>query len=187
MTCGRARPPIFSDANITLQLPCSEHSFKMSRWEQTEKLEAFLCHRVLRSPRPSPFAQVIITAALLGRCSQYAIQAQSDSNDSPPWDAKSDYTSIYSSLLYLETHLDLYQSVPAIINTVSNDGQPDFNSAELLVVSQVLHHLCYCILNHYFLLREKLSRSSAGWPTSFHINSLHVGLYHAQELNRKLL
>ena len=186
VTCGRARPPIFSDANITVQLPCSENSFRLSRWEQTEKLEAYMSNRVLQSPHPSPFARVIITAALLSRCSQYVIQAQCGSNDSPPWDAKSDYASINSSLLYLETHIDLQQSVPDIMDAVTNDGHTDFNSAEPLVVSQVLHHLCYCILNHYFLLRQRLACSSTGLPTSFQMNSLQVGLFHAQELNKVL-
>ena len=186
VTCGRARPPIFNDASITVQLPCTEKAFRMSQWERTERLEAYMSNRVLQSPHPSPFSRAIITAALLSRCSQYVIQAQCGGNDAPPWDAKSDYASINSSLLYLETHMDLQQSVPDIMNAATNDGQVDFNSAELLVVAQVLHHLCYCILNHYFLLRQRLSGSSTRIPPSFQINSLHVGLYHAQELNKVL-
>lgn len=186
MTCGRGRPPVFADASIIVQLPCSENSFSQNRWEETEELEAYVSNRVPRSPQPSPFSRVIIISAILSRCSQYAIQAHPDTQNLPPWDIRSDYTSINASLIYLESHVNWHQPVRDVIKAVKIDGQRDFNAAELVIVSQVLHHLCYCILNHYFLLRQRLSYSSARLPASFIINSLQVGLYHAQKLNETL-
>lgn len=187
MTCGRARPPVFADGSIIVQLPCSESAFREGRWEESEELDAYMSNRVPRSPQPSPFSRVIIISAILSRCSQYSIQARRDSHNLAPWDINSEYTSINSSLIYLESHVNWQQPIREVIKaTKAEDGQLDLNSAELVVTSQVLHHLCYCILNHYFLLRQMLSFSSTRLPTSFLIHSLQSGLYHAQELNAVL-
>lgn len=185
MTCGRARPPVFSDAAITVQLPASETAFRASIFEQCEELKMYTSKRIHRSPEPSPMSRVIIICALLSRTSQYAIQAQHDSQNLPPWDVESEWTAINSSLLYLESHIDWQQSVPDILRSLTGDNnEPDYNAAELVITSQILHHLCYCILNHYFLLRQRAFLCGTRLPRSFHIHSLQVGLYHAQELNR---
>lgn len=184
MTCGRARPPVFNDSTISLQLPCSEQAFRTGVWEQSEELNVYTSNRLLQFIQPSPFSRVIIISALLSQCSRYALQSESDNYGLPPWDTKSDYTAISSSLLYLESHVDWTQSIQDLLKDVTENDQPDLNTLEHVIVSQVLHHLCYCILNHYFLLRRRLSLISTRIPVSFSINSLYINLYHAQELNR---
>lgn len=186
MKCGRARPSVFADSSVLVQLPCSESAFRESRWEESEELEAYISNRVPRSSPPSPMSRVIIISAFLGRCSQYTIQARRESHNLLPWDTNSEYTSITSSLIYLESHVNWQQPLRDMIP--SSGGQQDLNAAELLVVAQVLHHLCYCILNHFFLLRQMLAFScnSTRLPASFLANSLQSGLYHAQELNQVL-
>lgn len=186
MTCGRARPPVFANESVMVQLPCTENSFKRSSWEEPEELDAYVSNHVPQSSQPSAFARVIIISAILCRCSQYAIQARRDSHKLPPWDINSEYTSISSSLIYLESCVNWQQPVREITAASTPDIELDFNSIELVVVSQVLHHLCYCILNHYFLLRQMISFSATRLPASFIINSNQVGLRHAQELNRVL-
>lgn len=46
MTCGRARPPVFTDGNVLVQIPCTETAFLQNQWEETDKVEAYLTNRV---------------------------------------------------------------------------------------------------------------------------------------------
>lgn len=184
MTCGRARPPVFDDSTISLQLPCSELAFRTGVWEQSEELNVYTSNRSLQCIQPSPFSRVVIISALLSQCSRYAIQSESDNYGLPPWDKNSEYTAISSSLLYLESHVDWTQPSPDTPHAVLENERLDLNTFEHVIVSQILHHLCYCILNHYFLLRRRLNLISTRIPVSFSINSLYINLYHAQELNR---
>lgn len=186
MTCGRARPSVFSDGSVLVQLPCTESAFEQSQWEESEGLDMYVSHRVPQCSQPSPFSRVIIISAILSRCAQYAIQARRDSSNLPIWDVNSQYTSINSALVYLESHVNWQQPLREMMNARPGETGHDLSSIDLIVVSQVLHHLCYCILNHYFLLRQMLPSNTRRLPVSFIINSLQCGLYHAQELNRVL-
>lgn len=186
MTCGRARPSIFADGSILVHLPCAESAFKESRWEESEELEAYISNGAPQCSQPSSFSRVIIISTILSRCSQYAIQSRRDSHTRPPWDVNSHYTSINSSLIYLESHVNWQQPIRELMKSPEANAEHVSNSIELIVVSQVLHHLCYCILNHHFLLRQILAYCTTKLPVSFLINALQSGLYHAQELNRVL-
>ena len=186
MTCGRARPPVFADGSVLVHLPCTEASFHQSLWEESEELEAYTSNGVPQRSQPSSFSRVIIISAILSRCSQYSIQNRRESHLLPPWDVSSQYTSINSALTYLESHVNWQQPLHELKSWSKDNLEHGTNSNELVAVSQVLYHLCYCILNHFFLLRQRLAYSTTRLPVSFMVNALQTGLYHAQELNRVL-
>ncbi|KAK6371416.1 hypothetical protein LTS17_009147 [Exophiala oligosperma] len=128
MTCGRARPPVFTDGNVLVQIPCTEIAFLQNQWEETDEVEAYLTNRVPQCSEPSPFSRVIIIPAILSRCSQYAIQARRNSHALPPWDVSSQYTSINSSLIYLESHVNWHQPVREITSSFKNAMDPGLSS-----------------------------------------------------------
>ncbi|KAH7129760.1 fungal-specific transcription factor domain-containing protein [Dactylonectria estremocensis] len=169
VSCGRCRPPAVLDASCQLLLPCDEPTYRSGHWQSTMTLEEFIS----RNPLPesvvrSPLAHVTLMAYALARAAGYMLQQFNARNHNPPWDAKSDFASIESDLLYVETALLPSKSAADIISSHRlPNGSIDQPSAGPGIFSMALFHLCHCLLYHPFLLRRRISSFRLGAPSSF--------------------
>jgi hypothetical protein len=187
VSCGRGRPPAILDASCQLQLPCDEVTWRLGIWKETPTLEQLSCRTLLEAEQQGPFAHVIIMAYTLSRGAQYMLQQFNVRNRDPPWDANSDFASIQSDLLYLESLLEMYRPPRDLVARYSStNGEIDQHIAGPAVFSRVLFHLCYCLLNHPFLLRRRLESCQMVAPSSFLSHAFDSGWEHAKRMTNLL-
>jgi hypothetical protein len=183
VSCGRGRPPAIVDASCNLQLPCEEADFADGISRTTPSLDQ-MTNRMLSVPQqPSPFAQVIIMAHILGRSAQYMLQEFNIRSPHPPWDPHSDFAAIESDLLHFEMQLQMHRPLQDVLSPhLDPEGVPDCHNTGPIVFSRALFHLCYCLLNHPFLLRRRISSCRHPGPPSFTVRSFDLAWQHAQEM-----
>lgn len=63
------------------------------------------------------------------------------------------------------------------------DGNIDPPRAGHAIFSVLLFHLCHCLLNHPFLLHQKVDASGLRVPATWMKNSLRSGVEHARALS----
>ncbi|KAM5370952.1 hypothetical protein ACJZ2D_008265 [Fusarium nematophilum] len=185
ISCARSRPGAIADHDCILHLPCNEDVFqdRNEDGDNVPTLKQVLSWDVPLAHPPSPFGLAVVTSSIFGRCTKYA-HGRSGGETLPPLDPKSDFASTNASLLLLESYLK--NSDQPILDLIRNGPQADSNldgkQAGHLVFAHALFHLCYCLLNHPFLIRLQLRPIAARVPKSFTSNAFHV----AQENARKL-
>ncbi|CAI7586299.1 unnamed protein product [Penicillium manginii] len=106
---------------------------------------------------------------ILSRAAQYMLQEYNIRSRDPLWDSNSDFASISSDLLYVESE---------------NDGSDTvlLSKAHLQVFSRALFYLSHCLLNHPFLLRHRLQTSNTQAPPTFLSRCFEVGRSCARHL-----
>ncbi|UPL01928.1 hypothetical protein LCI18_012862 [Fusarium solani-melongenae] len=135
------------------------------------------------SQRQCPLAQVIAIAQILGRCAQYVLQDFNIRSPHPPWDPGSDFAGIESDLLHFEAYLEIQKPVSEMLAAhISAEGAVDSQSTGPILFSRALFHLCYCLLNHPFLLRRRINTCSNLAPISFIKRSSDLAWLHAQQM-----
>ncbi|KAF4461510.1 hypothetical protein FALBO_11696 [Fusarium albosuccineum] len=185
ISCARSRPAAIADEDCSLRLPCNEDVFQ-ERGEDGENvptLRQVLSWDVPLAHPPSPFGLAVVATSIFGRCTKYA-HGRTGSETLPPLDPQSDFASTNASLLLLESYLKNHDQ--PILDLIRDGPQAGGNIDEKqvghLIFSHVLFHLCYCLLNHPFLIRLRLRPIAARVPKSFTSNAYHA----AQENARKL-
>ena len=186
-TCGRDRPQSFDDRACTVQLPCSEEALRHNEPEKTEKLSTYTQGQEYDLPDPSPFARVIIVSSILSKCSQYAIQGFEADANIAPWDASSEYQRLSSSLLSLESQLQFSIPLETALSVYKENSPSRRYCGEPLIISYALYHLCHCLLNHFFLVRQRLTLCSKNPPQSFIQRLLDNNRVHASSLTQSLM
>lgn len=99
-----------------------------------------------------------MVASALGRCSRYVLDNQNKDgkNPSSPWDSHSEYASTQTIILRLEAHCDMDMEIKQLIEReMAVDGEIDEQRAGHFILSRALFHLCHCLVNHPFLLRQR--------------------------------
>lgn len=183
ISCGRSRPLVILDEDCTVQLPCDEHAFQAGESQKTNTLEQLLRWNTELHHSPSPFALVIMMASIFGRCTRYVHQGR-NSGETLLWDTKSEFSSINSSLLLLESYSrfgdkSAWDSPHDELHAGTVAGR---HQVEHLVFAHALFHLCHCLLNHPFLLRLRLQNFASKAPSSFTTRALEAGNDHARQL-----
>jgi hypothetical protein len=187
VSCGRARPPAILEASCQLQLPCDEDVWRAGKWQRTEMLDHVPNKAPLGTKSQAPFAMVVIMAYALSRTAQYMLQDYNVRSRDPPWDPNSAYASITSDLLYIESQLEIGQSIGDVVcDKFTEDGVVDQSRAGPVVFSTALFYLCHCLLNHPYLLRHRLEVSNVRAPSSFLARSFEQGRVYAQQLTSLL-
>ncbi|GAD93729.1 hypothetical protein NECHADRAFT_44766 [Paecilomyces variotii No. 5] len=187
VSCGRARPPAILEASCQLQLPCDEDAWKAGVWQQTDTLDQLSNKALLNRDNIGPFALVVIMAYILSRAAQYMLQEYNIRSRDPPWDPNSDFASISSDLLYIESQFELQNPVKELMTDNSKGkGTVDLTTYGLAVFSRALFYLCHCLLNHPFLLRHRLDISGTRPPETFLSRSFDFGRLCAKRLTRHL-
>jgi hypothetical protein len=183
ISCGRSRPLVILDEDCNVQLPCDEHTFRNGVWRKTNTIGQLLNWNTEVTGSPSPFALVILMASIFGRCTRYVHQNRK-ADEIPPWDPKSEFSAINSSLLLLESYSKIGNRRVSEFLQSENHSNKIIDRQEVghLVFAHTLFHLCHCLLNHPFLVRIRLKPFGSKAPTSFSAHSLQVGCDHARQL-----
>jgi hypothetical protein len=183
VSCGRGRPPAIVDASCHLQLPCDDLIWKNGIWKKTPTLDELSNRALLHVEHQGHFALVIVMSYALGRGAQYMLQEYNIRSRYPPWDSSSDFAALELELMHLETQLETNKSIQEMITPhISAEGVVDHQSVGPIIFSRALFHLCYCMLNHPFLLRERLETSQLSAPASFLARAFETGWQHAQRM-----
>lgn len=187
-TCGRHRPSLFLDRTIQLQLPCSERSFHTSTPEQVATLEHFSSLSDSQIANLESFAPTIALTSILSQAANYAFEHNKSCSQTPPWDHKSEYQLICSQLTRFEIFFDSYGDMQQhILDSSSNQHRALTHVTESNIFSYILYQLCYCLMQHPFMLRRRLEKCSTRIPTSFFAQAINSCSIHAQELTRTLV
>ena len=183
VSCGRGRPPAIVDASCHAQLPCDESIWREGLWKKTQSLDEITNRTLSVAQRQCPSAQVIAIAHVLGRCAQYVLQDSNIRCHFPPWDPGSDFASIESDLLHFEAYLEIQRPVGEMLAPhISAEGVVDSQSTGPIIFSRALFHLCYCLLNHPFLLRRRINACRNFAPISFINRATDLAWFHAQQM-----
>lgn len=183
ISCGRSRPLVILDEDCDVQLPCDEHAFRHGEWRKTNTISQLLNWNSKLAESPSPFALVVLMASIFGRCTRYVHQNRK-MDEIPPWDPKSEFSVINSSLLLLESYTKSgnWQLSDIFNGRAQADGTVDQQQTGHLVFAHTVFHLCHCLLNHPFLVRRWLKPFGAKAPASFSSRALQEGCDHAKQL-----
>jgi hypothetical protein len=178
VTCGRSRPSAIADEDCHVQLPCDGHGIGDPGDKERLMLDQLLRWNPGAHGTPGKFALTVLTASMLGRCARYVLQERF-ADETLPWDPRSEFTSINSSLLLVESHLQS-QRHPLI------DCDATVEGLDHLLFAHVVFHLCHCLLNHPFLRRMQMKRLQTTVPPNFAARMLETCLEHATQLTNLL-
>ncbi|PYH40463.1 Zn(II)2Cys6 transcription factor [Aspergillus saccharolyticus JOP 1030-1] len=183
ISSGRSRPIVILDQDCHVQLPCDENAIRRGEKKKTYTLHQLLNWNTEIAESPSPFALVILLASIFGRCTRY-VYANRQTDEIPPWDTKSEYTAISSSLLLFESYAK--SGIVSVIDTLRESaeatGTPNHQEMGHQIFAHTLFHLCHCLLNHPFVLSLCLQPFGSKVPHSFVTRALQNGLDHATQL-----
>ncbi|KIW81121.1 hypothetical protein Z517_04144 [Fonsecaea pedrosoi CBS 271.37] len=188
VSCSKQRPPAILDSDCQVQLPCDELDFRQGIAQKTETLTNLGTGASSGHPayRPGQFALLVLMACVLGRCARYMLDNRDFAEERAPFNPQSDYVTISSILLYYESFIDSGRAVEEIVRLgmLKQDGVVDQQMVGHMILARVLFHLCHCLLNHPFLLRQRVNATQEKTPTTWLARSLEVGLEHAGRLTR---
>ncbi|KAH7076722.1 fungal-specific transcription factor domain-containing protein [Paraphoma chrysanthemicola] len=186
-TCGRHRPSLFLDRTLRLRLPCSEDSFETSTPEQMVALEEFPNIIDTHVEHMETLAPTIAMTSLLSQIANYAFGENITSDRKEPWDHTSEYQTIRSRLARFETFFDCYGDVQEkILSRHLSPYEPNIKITESTIFTYTLYQLCYCLLQHPFLIRRRLEKSGFKPPANFLARTFSSCSHHARELTRTL-
>ncbi|TVY37813.1 putative transcriptional regulatory protein [Lachnellula subtilissima] len=188
-SCGRARPAAIADAHCRVQLPCDDAAFRDSVYKTTSTLDRTLCAGDSSTYYPEGgLALVVLVACILGRSAQHSIHESSNGETwLPPWDSKSEFATIYSVLLQLETRFELGGSINEAIQRNSlPGGGPNMQIVGSLIFAKAIFHTSQCILHHPFLLSLQLKNNGLKAPASFLSRALQTCREHACSMSELL-
>ena len=189
ISCGRERPPAMLDEDCKLQLPGDERSFRDGSRQQSPTLDQFASES---SSTPSllpgnTFALLVLMSSVFGKCAQYTLQEHKYPTQGTPWDPRSPFSSIYCTLLQMESDFGLGDPLTGKIQQdFVTDGVVNQQATGPLVYAHCLFHLCQCLLHHPFLLRQRLAKLKVRAPASFLIRVVDSCKAHAIALTNLL-
>ncbi|KAF2210006.1 hypothetical protein CERZMDRAFT_113687 [Cercospora zeae-maydis SCOH1-5] len=184
ISCGRDRPMAMPDRSCTLYLPCSEHSWDAGLEEATSTLEQVSSRKNCGDADGiNEFKVVVTIASVLGRCTSLMLQSSNQQPCDPPWDPRSEWASIYSDLVYIESGVQFVVTVAELLQQrQSSPGDLAQKNIAPHFVAAMLCCLCHCLLDHPFLIRRLVKRSGAAGSNSFFTRSWMSGLDYAQKM-----
>jgi hypothetical protein len=184
VSCGRARPPYFSNKYCQLRLPCDELVFRNGAPNNMPKLDDIGLGTSMTIDHNAHFALVILISSILCRCVQYSIHENSLEGCGPPWNPTSEYAAIYSTLLDFETQYEVEKSLTEALGgkDFDTDNSLDQQWVGQLIFTRVVFHLCYCLLNHPFLMRQRLKHGRKN--SVFLLSSGNLAKEHALALSK---
>lgn len=183
ISCARARPPAISDDDCNVSLLLVDDFGTASQNGATHILRPLLGWETKMTQPPEGFTLAILMTMVLGRCTKFAY-GRSDTENFPPYDPKSEYMAINSSLMLLESYLDIEKNpIAEVIREVrENDAAHDSKQIGRLIFARALFHLSHCLLNHPFLLRHRLRSFTNKVPRSFSLRALQISEDNAKKL-----
>ena len=187
VSCGRDRPIVFRTNDCSVNLPCTELSFRAGTPERTTTLRHM---SEFSSEAPEPvdyFSLSIWMASCVGCTAQQMIQHRGKQKI-PPWSSGSEFMNSLNRLYESETMVGLSgRTLSQVLREdFTLDGSIDQQRLGHLLFSQMLFHLCHCLLGHPFLLREKMKAVQRQPPPSFLREAFARSYKHAGHILRLL-
>ncbi|CAK1359061.1 unnamed protein product [Cercospora beticola] len=184
ITCGRDRPAAMPDRSCTLHLPSSEHSWDIGLEEPTSTLEHISSRKNCKeSDKINEFKVVVTIASVLGRCTSLMLQSSNQQPCDPPWDPRSEWASIYSDLVYIESGVQFVVTAAELLQQrQASPGDLAQKNIAPHFVAAMLCCLCHCLLDHPFLIRRLVKLSGTAGSSSFFTRSWMSGLEYAQKM-----
>lgn len=188
VSCSKQRPQAIMDIDCQVQLPCNEIDFCEGNPVKTDTLTNLGTGASGGRPsyKPGQFALLLLMACVVGRCARYMLDSRHSTEEPAPFSPQSEYVTISSVLLYYESFIDCGKPVDLVIrqSMLKKDGQVDQQMAGHMIMARVLLHLSHCLLNHPFLLRQRVKAGPIKIPTTWLARSLKMGLTHSQLLTK---
>ena len=188
-SCGRARPAALLDAQCHLQLPGHESDFREGEHKPTPTLKQALSSVEGLAERPSNTALLVLVGSIIGKCAQYMIHEHTRTEGGlPPWDSKSDFAMIYSTLLQLESQFQIGSSAQEALlaQECSGVGGYDMQIVGPILFSYAIFYTAQCLLNHPFLLYQQSKSRGTKPPASFLNRALQSGRENAFMMSKLL-
>lgn len=183
VSCGKDRHPVLLDDSCSVQLPCSEGSFRAGHLESTATIQQLSDWNHNLDTLKGNFPPAILAASILGRCARIVFHERRV-DDLSPWDPRSEYVSLNSLLLLLESRAWIVtETISDVINAArAQDGTIDHQIADHGIFARTAFHLCHCLLNHPFLLRMHLRKVTQSQPSRFLYLAFQRSYDHARSL-----
>ena len=188
VSCGRDRHPALLDDCCAVRLPCHQATFHAGFHGATATLHQLLDWNEDLNALSGNFSLAILAGSILGRCTRMITFHDREVDDLPPWDLGSEYVSLNSALLLLESRLQIStQPISDVINaTRCQDGTVNHQVAGHGIFAHTVFHLSYCLLNHPFLLRIQLRKLKIKAPSRFLYLAFQRSCDHARNLVKVL-
>ena len=180
ISCGRSRPLAILDDDCNVLLPCDEETFQKNEGKKSPTLDQLRSWDTKLTEKPSPFALVILMASILGNCTSY-VHRRYNKARIPPWDPRSEFSTISSSLLLLESYSSI--GIDSISESINSGNGAEKRQLGHRIFAQTLFHLCHCLLGHPFLVHLHLNPFGSKTPASFVSRMLQMGCDHARSLS----
>ncbi|KEF57346.1 uncharacterized protein A1O9_05263, partial [Exophiala aquamarina CBS 119918] len=183
-TCGTSRTGLFPDSALRLRLPCPENTFRDCLPNDSPTLKVLNESPADQLGNVSALARVILLTSTLSCIAGFSLQQSWQTQIESPWTHNSEYAKLITRLDSLSTYFDKRQAFDP--TSWSSGGREDSNEIALCIFSHILYHLCYCILQHPFVLKRRHGPNDAPFPSDFLSNSLQNNWQHAQDLTHTL-
>lgn len=179
-TCGQNRTPVFHDFSLRLRLPCTEEAFQQSLPSNAPTMQEFHGTNFTDLSSASPFARVVLVTSTLSQIAHVALQQSQEDVHWVIWDQGSKHMVIHARLISFATFFGA--SSPIAVGA-SNTTDSHFS---LQVFARIIYHLCHCVLQHPFVLRQQWKTDMFGPLMDFSTNPLLASWEHAQSLTDAL-
>ncbi|OQV08718.1 Fungal specific transcription factor domain-containing protein isoform 2 [Cladophialophora immunda] len=183
-TCGTNRTGLFPDSALRLRLPCPENTFRDGSPNDSPTLKLLNESPPDQLGNVGAFARVILLTSTLSRIAGFSLQQNWQAQMEPPSTQNSEYAQLITRLRSLSTYFDKRQ--PFDPTNWSSGGREDSNDIALCIFSHILYHLCYCILQHPFVLKRRHRPGDAPFAGDFLSDSLQKNWQNAQDLTHTL-
>ncbi|KAF4784153.1 3-hydroxymethyl-3-methylglutaryl-coenzyme a lyase [Colletotrichum scovillei] len=182
VSLGKHRHFAILDEDCHVRLPCDELTFRSGGWGQNVTLRQLLDWSTDVGVE-SGFPVAILASSVLARCTRRLLHDR-NTDDTPPWDSKSEFASITSLLLLVESRLQVDQHpIKSVVDTYRlDDGIIDHPAMGHVIFARTVFHVCYCLLYHPFLVREQIRKVKCQVPSSFMRLASQKSYEHARDL-----
>lgn len=182
VSCSRARSATISDRDCTVRLPVGDEEFYSGHPAETPTLSMLKDFPDMAKCRDlCDFALTVLMSSILARVIRYSFQ-HSSGNEFPPWDFRSDFTKIRSTLFCFE-RLFADDSLSATVQNRFHIGDGYCKQgAGHYIWCRGLYYLCGCLLHHPFLLYNDFKHHRQTFPPIFARQSLEKCREDAEQL-----
>ncbi|PCH01909.1 Hypothetical protein PENO1_040470 [Penicillium occitanis (nom. inval.)] len=153
-----------TDCHVRLPSETLDYPSASSRLDATMTLPAILKYNETQRDPLGNFSSAVLMASAASRATQYAFRDEIEAL--PPWDHKSEYGTIQSTLFLFTSQMRRRFSGSA--TTYQQDfltnGKIDQRKVGHFLLARAFFHLTNCMLNHPFLLALKLRKCHFSIP-----------------------
>lgn len=177
--CGQNRTPVFHDFTLRLRLPCVEEEFRQSVPSTAPTLQELQGADIKDWSSVSPLARVVVVTSILSQIAHVALQQKQEDMHLDFWDQQSKYLAIHSRL---------YSICTAVHEPVSKvSDATERATVAMQIFAQTLFHLCHCILQHPFVIKQQWKVEIFGLSPDPWNTELPTCWDHAQSLTNILV